>query len=458
MEINYIPALSAMRHWYNTGATKPVAFRIVQLRKLKKTILDLQQEIFDALYTDLKKNQEEAWITEIGFVLAEIKIFERNLQRWAKTETVETNLLNFPSSSFIYKEPLGVVLIVAPWNYPFQLLLTPFVGAIAAGNAVVLKPSEFAPATSFIMKKIIQQIFSDEYVLYVEGDGASTIPNLINNFHFDKIFYTGSTIVGRKIYELAAPQLTPVTLELGGKSPCIVEKSANLKVAAKRIAIAKFSNAGQMCVAPDYILAEQSIQDEFMEQLKYYMKAFFGENADQNYNYGKIINEKQFDRLSLLLGSGEIVYGGNTIKEQLYIQPTLMKNVSMDSSIMQEEIFGPILPVISFQSRNEVIDIINKNPDPLALYVFSSSQKDVNFWVEKIPFGGGCINNAAWHLTNDSLPFGGRGTSGISSYHGKFSFDVFTHKKSILKTPTWFDPAIKYPPFRGKLKWFKKLF
>lgn len=458
MEKNYIPALSAMRSWFNTGATKPVAFRLAKLHKLKKTILDLQQEIFDALYTDLKKNQEEAWITEIGFVLAEIKIFERNLQRWAKTETVDTNLLNFPSSSFIYKEPFGVVLIVAPWNYPFQLLLTPFVGAIASGNAVVLKPSEFAPATSLIMKKIIQQIFPEEYVLYVEGDGASTIPNMITNFHFDKIFYTGSTVVGKKIYALAASQLTPVVLELGGKSPCIVEKNAHLKAAAKRIAMAKFSNAGQMCVAPDYILAEHSITNELIQHLEYYMKAFFGENADQNYNYGKIINEKHFDRLSILLGTGEIVCGGNSIKEKLYIQPTLMKNVSIDSPIMQEEIFGPILPVLSYQSKDEAIHIINKNPDPLALYVFTSSQQDEKFWIEKIPFGGGCINNAAWHLTNDSLPFGGRGTSGMSSYHGKYSFDVFTHKKSILKTPTWFDPAIKYPPFQGKLKWYKKIF
>ncbi len=458
MEKNYLPELIKMRKWYNSGVTKAVSFRLQQLSLFKKTILQFQQEILDALYTDLKKNQEEAWITEIGFVLGEIKNFEKNLKHWAKPKQVDTNLMNFPSSSCIYKEPYGVVLIIAPWNYPFQLLLVPFVAAIATGNAVVLKPSEFAPATSLVMKKIVQQIFPEEYVLYIEGDGASTIPAMISNFHFDKIFYTGSTAVGKKIYEMAASQLTPVVLELGGKSPCIVEKNANLKVAAKRIVLAKFSNAGQMCVAPDYILAEDSIKDELMENLQLYMQEFFGKNADENYNYGKIINEKQFDRLTNLLQSGEIVCGGNSNKEKLFIAPTLLNNISIDAAIMQEEIFGPILPVLSFKTKEEAMDIISKNPNPLALYVFTSSKKEEQFWIENIPFGGGCINNAAWHLTNDELPFGGRGSSGMSSYHGKFSFDVFTHKKSILKTPTWFDPAIKYPPFKGKLKWFKKLF
>ncbi|MEO7210100.1 MAG: aldehyde dehydrogenase family protein, partial [Chitinophagaceae bacterium] len=309
-----------------------------------------------------------------------------------------------------------------------------------------------------VMKKIVQQIFPEEYVLYVEGDGALVLPGMINNFHFDKLFYTGSTSVGKKIYEMAATQLTPVVLELGGKSPCIVENDANLKVAAKRIVLAKFSNAGQMCVAPDYILADESIKDELMKHLEFYMQEFFGKNADENYNYGKIINEKQFDRLSGLLKSGEIVCGGNSNKEKLFIAPTLLKNILIDSAIMQEEIFGPLLPVLSFKTRTEAINIINKNPNPLALYVFTSNKNNEKFWIENIPFGGGCINNAAWHLTNEELPFGGRGSSGMSSYHGKFSFDVFTHKKSILKTPTWFDPAIKYPPFKGKLKWFKKLF
>ncbi len=458
MEKNYLPELIKMRNWYNSGATKPVSFRLQQLSLLKKAILQFQQEILDALYTDLKKNPEEAWITEIGFVLGEIKNFEKNLKRWARPEQVDTNLMNFPSSSFIYKESYGVVLIIAPWNYPFQLLLVPFVAAIASGNAVVLKPSEFAPATSLIMKKIVQQIFPEEYVLYIEGDGASTIPAMISNFHFDKIFYTGSTAVGKKIYEMAASQLTPVVLELGGKSPCIIVKDANLKVAAKRIVLAKFSNAGQMCVAPDYILAEDSIKDELLENLQLYMQEFFGKNADENYNYGKIINEKQFDRLTNLLQSGEIVCGGSSNKEKLFIAPTLLNNISIDAAIMQEEIFGPLLPVLSFKTIEEAMGIINKNPNPLALYIFTSSKKEEKFWIENIPFGGGCINNAAWHLTNDELPFGGRGSSGISSYHGKFSFDVFTHKKSILKTPTWFDPAIKYPPFKGKLKWFKKLF
>ncbi|MBS1730071.1 MAG: aldehyde dehydrogenase family protein [Bacteroidetes bacterium] len=457
MQNDFLSALMKLREWYQTGESRPVSFRLHLLKQFKKNILQAQDEIFDALNRDLKKNREESWITEIGLVLSEIKKFEKNLKRWSKPKQVDTNIINFPSSSFIYREPLGVVFIIAPWNYPFQLLMMPFVAAIATGNAVVLKPSEFAPATALVMKKIIHQTFQESQVLYIEGDGASIIPEMIKNFHFDLIFYTGSTVVGKKIYELAATQLTPVVLELGGKSPCIVQKDAHLKVAAKRIVMTKFSNAGQMCVAPDYILVENSIQEILLENMIFYIKEFFGENALENYHYGKIINEKQFDRLTSLLSSGEIVYGGQTIKEKLFIAPTLLKNISLDSQMMQEEIFGPILPVIPFHTKEEAMDIIKRNPNPLALYVFTSSKKDENFWIEHIPFGGGCINNAAWHLTNDALPFGGRGNSGISSYHGEFSFDVFTHKKSILKTPTWFDPKIKYPPFQGKLKWFKKL-
>lgn len=447
--------LIAMQAYFDTGITKTYSFRKKQLEKLRHCIEKYEQEIYSALQKDLKKSAEETWITENGLVISEINYAVKNLAAWMAKENVSTNLLNFPSSSYILKEPLGVVLIIGPWNYPFQLLINPLVGAIAAGNCVVLKPSEFAPATSAIMKKIIEEIFAKEYILYVEGDGATVIPEMMNNFSFDHVFCTGSTAVGKIIYKMAAEKLVPVTLELGGKSPCIVENDADLKVAAKRIALTSFSNAGQMCVAPDYILVHTDKKDEFIAALKKSLQQFYGVNPKEHENYGRIINEKQFDRLIKYLSQGKIVYGGSYNKEALYIEPTILENVTMDDSIMKEEIFGPILPVIPFSTREEALKIIAQNKNPLSFYVFTSSSVKEKDWLNSVAFGGGCINNASWHLTNHRLPFGGRGFSGTGQYHGKASFDVFSHKKSIMKTPTWFDPAIKYPPFKGKLKLFK---
>jgi aldehyde dehydrogenase (NAD+) len=338
-----------------------------------------------------------------------------------------------------------------------QLLFTPLIGAIAAGNCVVLKPSEFAPATSAVMKKIIEENFSKEYVLYAEGEGAAIVPQMMNDFHFDHIFYTGSTAVGRIIYQMAAEQLIPVTLELGGKSPCIVESDAKISAAAKRIALTTFSNAGQMCVAPDYVLVHQSIKEKFVDELKKVTKQFFSENPSASYNYGKIINEKQFHRLVNYLQEGKIVYGGRHDSSSLYIEPTIMEDASLHATIMKEEIFGPVLPVLSFNTFEEAKAIIDRNPNPLAFYVFTESHEKEKQWLEKISFGGGCVNNASWHLTNLNLPFGGRGNSGIGAYHGKYSFDVFSHQKAVMKTPTWFDPKIKYPPFQGKLNLFRKM-
>jgi aldehyde dehydrogenase (NAD+) len=349
------------------------------------------------------------------------------------------------------------VLIMAPWNYPLQLLFNPLVGAMAAGNCVVLKSSEFAPATSRIMKQIIEENFDPAYILFTEGDGATIVPEMMNNFVFDHVFYTGSTTVGKIIYQMAATNLVPVTLELGGKSPCIVEDDANIKVAAKRIVMTKFSNAGQMCVAPDYVLVHESIKDEFVLEMKKVIKQFFGEDAGTCDHYGKIINEKQFDRIEKYLGDGKIIIGGKLNRSQLYIEPTVLDNVNMDSKIMKEEIFGPVLPLLSFKTMDDALMIIKKNKNPLAFYLFTSSTAKEKKWLNDVPFGGGCINNAAWHLTNHNLPFGGRGFSGMGHYHSKFSFETFSHKKSIMKTPTWFDPAIKYPPLKGKLKLFKWL-
>ena len=369
-------------------------------------------------------------------------------------EKVSTNMLNLPSSSFIMKEPLGVVLIIGPWNYPFQLLINPLVGAIAAGNCVVLKPSEFAAATEAIMKIIIEEIFDKKYILYAEG-GAEIVPAMMNNFRFNHVFFTGSTAVGRLVYKMAADKLVPVTLELGGKSPCVVEADADIKVSARRIAMTKFSNAGQMCVAPDYVLVHSSKKEELVNELKNNISKFFSDDPANDYNYCRIINEKQFDRLVTYLSQGHLVYGGNHDRDKLYIEPTIIENVSMDKPIMQDEIFGPILPVISFNSSEEAMQIIRKTPDPLSFYIYTSNSKKEKEWLEAVPAGGACVNNSSWHVANHHLPFGGRGNSGIGNYHGKNSFNVFSHSKAVLKTPTWFDPAIKYPPFKGKLKLFK---
>ncbi len=449
--------LIQMRNYFNSGITRPYSFRKEQLKKLQLAVKKYEGQIHAALFTDLKKSPEECWVTETGFLLAEISNTLKHLKSWMEPETVSTNLLNMPSKSFVMQEPLGVVLIISPWNYPFQLLMTPMVGAMAAGNGVVLKSSEFAPATSAIMKQMIEENFDKNYIHFVEGDGATVVPQMMNNFTFDHVFYTGSTAVGKIIYKMAAERLVPVTLELGGKSPCIVESDANIAVTAKRIAFAKFSNAGQMCVAPDYVLVHESKKQELIAAFKKTLPLFFGADAATSYEYGKIINEKQFDRLTGYLQQGKIICGGKSDRSKLYIEPTILEDVSLDATIMKEEIFGPILPIIPFENTEEAKSIIANNPNPLAFYVFTSNKAKEQDWLSTVPFGGGCVNNTALHLTNHNLPFGGRGFSGSGQYHGKYSFETFSHKKAVMRTPTWFDPAIKYPPFKGKLKLFKMI-
>lgn len=450
-----ITKLEKMRQFFNEGATRSYNFRREQLKKLKTSILQHEQDIYDALYADLKKSKEETWVTETGLVIAELNAALKNLHSWMRPERVSTNLVNLPSSSRVMKEPLGVVLIIGPWNYPFYLLINPLIGAIAAGNCAVLKPSEFAPATEAVMKKIIEEVFSPEYILYVQGQGATVIPGMMNNFSFDHVFYTGSTTVGKIIYKMAAEKLVPVTLELGGKSPCVVEADANIKIAAKRIALTKFSNAGQMCVAPDYLLVHSSIKEKMLEALKEMVPKFYGEKAEENENYGKIINEKQFNRISSYLSEGTKVYGGRTDREKLFIEPTILEGVSLTSPLMKDEIFGPVLPVFPFDTMKQAKEMIDLNPNPLSFYIYTSSRQKEKEWLEAIPAGGGCVNNSSWHLTNHHLPFGGRGFSGMGSYHGRYSFETFSHKKAVMKTPTWFDPAVKYPPMKGRLKLFK---
>lgn len=450
-----IAQLQKIKHYFSSGSTQTFAFRKKQLQLLATTIKKYEADICAALYKDLGKSYTEAYASEIALVQMEISYFLKHLKQLMQPQSVSTNLMNLPATSTIYSAPLGVVLIIAPWNYPFQLLFNPLAGAIAGGNCAVLKPSEFTPATNAITNKIIQEIFTEDYVYIVEGDGAVVVPNMMNDFRFDHVFFTGSTAVGKTVYELAAKKLVSVTLELGGKSPCVIEADANLQVAAKRVVLGKFINAGQTCIAPDYLLIHKSIEEKFIAILKQTITDFYTANAINSEDYSRIINTKRFDTLVNYLNDGTIIYGGNSDKTSLYIEPTLLTHVLPDASVMTEEIFGPILPIFSFSNQAEAIDIIQRNPNPLAFYLFTSSKKIEENWLQQIQFGGGCINNTIYHITNSNLPFGGIGQSGLGSYHGKKSFDIFTHAKPVLKSATWIDPALKYPPFKGKLKWFK---
>ena len=447
--------LLPMRRFFESGATRPYSFRKQQLELLKQTILNHETEIYEALYADLKKSPEETYTTETGLILSDINHAIKNLHRWMRPQRLKTNLVNFPSSGKLYYDPLGVTLIISPWNYPLQLLLIPLIGAIAGGNCVVLKPSELAPATAGITEKIINAIYPEHYIKVVQGDGAEIIPDMMRRFRFDHVFFTGSIPVGKAIYELAAKDLVPVTLELGGKSPAIIENDAHIASSARRVALGKFINAGQTCIAPDYLLVHADIAEKFIAALKDTIQLFWGEDAKESYDYGKIINEKNFNRLSKYLNDGELVMGGQTDPSRLFIAPTILTNVAPDSPVMEEEIFGPILPVCIFKTMEEALHIIKKNKNPLACYVFTSSKKKEKAWMENIAFGGGCINNAAWHFANHSFPFGGVGNSGIGAYHGKHSFLRFTHAKAVMKTPVWMDPDFRYPPLKGKLSRFK---
>lgn len=450
--------LLPLRSYFQSGATRSYEARKQQLILLKQAILRYENEIHQALYTDLKKSPEEAYGTETGLVLAEINTTLKHLRKWMRPRRAPTNLVNLPSSSRIYRDPLGTVLIIAPWNYPFQLSLIPLAGAIAGGNCVVLKPSELAPATAAILEKILTGIFPKEFVRVIPGDGATVVPDLIRSFRFDHIFFTGSIPVGRAIYQLAAQDLVPVTLELGGKSPVVVENDADIKTTARRIALGKFTNAGQTCIAPDYLLLHADIKEKLLRQLQDTLVEFYGEKAEKSYDYGKIINEKRFDTLVSYLSQGKIITGGRYERSALFFSPTILEDVPLDRPLMTEEIFGPLLPVFTYRTMEEALSIIQRNPNPLAFYLFTSDAGKQAAWIEKLPFGSGCINNTEWQFANHHLPFGGIGGSGLGAYHGKYTFDTFTHAKPVMRTPTWIDPSIKYPPFKGRMKWFKLFF
>lgn len=441
--------------YFKSGETRSYQFRKKQLQKLYNAVKEFEKKIFEALNKDLHKSAEESYATEVGFVLSELSYCIKHLKEWMNPTKVSTPLVLMPSSSTIIYDPLGVCLIIAPWNYPFQLLITPLIGAIAGGNCAVLKPSEFTPHTTTVIKEMIETTFHKNFITVVEGDGIKVVPQLMNENRFDHVFFTGSISVGKEIAKLAAPQLIPTTLELGGKSPCIIDKNIDVKSTVQRITWGKFTNAGQTCVAPDYLLIHKSKKDVVIEGIKKSIKKFYGEHPHQSNDYGRIINENRFNKLCSYLNDGEILLGGNTNKDDLYIAPTLMHNIVENAAIMQDEIFGPLLPIFTYTEIEEVVERIQHHANPLSLYIFSNNKSVQNKIVENISFGGGCINNTLVHLGNPELPFGGVAYSGMGVYHGEFSFKNFTRPKAIINSSTLVDPSIKYPPYKGKLKFLK---
>lgn len=449
---------AAQQKFFASGATRPVSFRLKQLKILLKAIEENESLLNDALYKDLRKSAYETYGTEIGPVLAEIRHACKNLKDWMRKERVATPMIFFPSSSYIIRDPLGTVLTIGPWNYPFLLIITSVVNAIAGGNTVILKPSDEAVHTADVIEKIISENFAEEFLAVIQVPGPLVTKLIIDRYHFDHIFFTGSTRVGRIIMASAAAKLSPVTLELGGKSPCIVEADADLNFAAKKIAWSKTINAGQTCVAPDYLFVHASVKEKFLEKLKAELTKMFGEDPQSSPDFPRIINKKRFEVLSAYLEDGRIVYGGQKDELDLFIAPTIIEGIDINDPVMQEEIFGPVLPVFTFSGKQEVLEMIAKHPYPLALYIYTRSRANEKFYVDQVRFGGGCINNGVIHLGNPDLPFGGTGFSGIGQYHGHAGFLTFTRPKSIIKSPTWFDVPLWYPPYAGKLKWLKRMF
>ncbi|HCY8319754.1 TPA: aldehyde dehydrogenase [Staphylococcus aureus] len=444
--------------FFNTQQTKDISFRKEQLKKLSKAIKSYESDILEALYTDLGKNKVEAYATEIGITLKSIKNARKELKNWTKTKNVDTPLYLFPTKSYIKKEPYGTVLIIAPFNYPFQLVFEPLIGAIAAGNTAIIKPSELTPNVARVIKRLINETFDANYIEVIEG-GIEETQTLIH-LPFDYVFFTGSENVGKIVYQAASENLVPVTLEMGGKSPVIVDETANIKVASERICFGKFTNAGQTCVAPDYILVHESVKDDLITALSKTLREFYGQNIQQSPDYGRIVNLKHYHRLTSLLNSAQmnIVFGGHSDEDERYIEPTLLDHVTNDSAIMREEIFGPILPILTYQSLDEAIAFIHQRPKPLSLYLFSEDENATQRVINELSFGGGAINDTLMHLANPKLPFGGVGASGMGRYHGKYSFDTFTHEKSYIFKSTRLESGVHLPPYKGKFKYIKAFF
>lgn len=454
--MNSIPSIiSRHQAFFTAGHTRSIKARLDALRNVKQAIKTHEADVLSALYQDLHKSEHEAYMTEIGIVLKEISFVMKRLRKWAKPKKVKTPLTHIGSQSVMIHEPYGTVLVIAPWNYPFQLALSPLIGAIAAGNTVIVKPSEYTPAVSAVLSSIIRDVFPSGYVTLVEG-GPDTSTALLKQ-PFDYIFFTGSVSVGKIVMEAAAKQLIPVTLELGGKSPCIVHKDADIKLAAKRIIFGKFTNAGQTCIAPDYLVVHEEIKSEFVKEMKHIIGEFFGHQPELNPAYGKIVSERHFQRLIGFLNDGIPLTGGKADHKHHKIAPTILDQVKDEAPVMQEEIFGPIFPLFTYRSTDEVIAMVNARPKPLALYLFTNHKTVEQHILENISFGGGCINDTLMHAATPYLPFGGVGESGIGRYHGFDSFNTFTHKKSILKQTNRFELAFRYPSSKIGLRLIRKL-
>lgn len=436
------------RQFFNSGKTKSIEFRIEQLKKIKQLILDNESKIKEALYKDLHKSNFEAYGTEVGFVLKDIDHTIKAIRKWAKPEKVPTPLFHQLGTSWIQSEPLGVTYVIAPWNYPFQLLIAPAIGAIAAGNTVIMKPSRMSEHTCRLLENLINNNFPEEYLKIVSN--FETCQELLEE-RFDYIFFTGGKEVGTEIYQKAARFLTPVTLELGGKSPCFIDESIDFKWAIKRVIWGKFTNAGQTCVAPDYFLVDRKIKDKFIEEAKKTIKEFYGDNPKTSNDFGRIITEKHYIRITNLFKDADVVFGGEHSIEDKYISPTILDNVKPDDAVMQEEIFGPLMPIITYDKLEDAIAFVNSRSKPLALYIFSDNKLYQQKILQETSSGNASINECLMHVGQFNLPFGGVGDSGIGQYHGKLSFDIFSHRKGVLKKSTLTDLALRYPPYSDKV-------
>ncbi len=454
---SYGALLQTQRAYFNGGATRPLAFRLEQLDRLEKALLEHQEALFDALKVSLGKSRTEAFTTELAVLLEEIHYCRKHLRNWMRPRRVRTPLFLWPAKSRILSEPVGLTLIIGPWNYPVQLIIGPLIAAIAAGCCAVLKPSELTPAVSEVLERIIIKTFPKQYVSLVTG-GVEETSQLLEE-RFDHIFFTGSTRVGRIVYQAAAKHLTPVTLELGGKSPAIVCADADIALAARRIAWGKFLNAGQTCVAPDYVYVHQSVREPLLRALQQTVEGFFGADARTSGSYGRIVNESHFDRLQMLVGKDRIVFGGQADRGARYLAPTVLRDVDWNHPAMQDEIFGPVLPVLEFTDLDIVLNQLTLREKPLAAYFFSTDRHNQDRFLKRYSFGGGCINDTVLHLSSAHLPFGGTGTSGLGAYHGESGFRTFSHRKSILKKSHFFDTALRYPPYSdAKLSRIRRLF
>lgn len=445
------------KEFFNSGKTNDINFRIDALKKLKQVIKENEDKILDALKKDLGKSNFESYATEVGLVYEEINTHIKNIKRWSKIEKIKSPIVHYPAKSYIYKEPYGVTLIIGPFNYPFQLVIAPLVGAISAGNTAIIKPSENTKNTSILLEEMINENFQEEYLKVVNPlEGKEAVSALLD-LPFDYIFFTGSIRVGKIVMEKAAKNLVPVTLELGGKSPCIVDKDAKLELAAKRIVWGKFLNVGQTCVAPDYLCIHSSVKDKLLKLIVEEIHKQFGKDVKNSPDYPRVVNTASLNRLKEYLNDGEIYYGGNVDSTELYMEPTILTNVDVNSNVMTEEIFGPILPVIEFDNIQDIISFINKREKPLALYYFSENKKSINNILRCTTSGGVTINDTVIHVANGNLPFGGVGNSGMGSYHGKASFDAFTHKRSVMERGTFVEFNIRFAPYKEKINILKKI-